>query len=440
MAETISTKIAKSEPKTEGGRRARESASQPSFGLEAQILQLQGAIGNRAVTQLLGLQVGPTSPQAAAPVIQTKLAISSPGDKYEREADHIADTVMRMKDPKASPSQSIAPYSGASIQRKCAGCEAELPRDDEPVVREEEEGSSEVAVDGDMPKPDQVFEEQEEAEKKEEPVESPSPDDLLQRMCASCEEEKTLQAKEAPGQAFVNPVVHDFNGGGQPLNESARSFFEPRFGYAFDKVRVHTGGRATESARAVNALAYTRGHDIVFAPGQYAPETVAGQRLLAHELTHVMQQNPSHYVKGSTLPDHSPRIQPATVMPNMLMRWHADGPADTGLNTIVCNGKGGIRVQLGGTGTADQTTCLSACMRVHEQSHRADALAANKDVCKEQTDGTQVVFNGEQKASEVKASNAEITCLKGKAKTANATCKPIIKERIKQMKAYRDSF
>ena len=65
---------------------------------------------------------------------------------------------------------------------------------------------------------------------------------------------------------------------------------EPRFGYDFSRVRVHTGARAAESAQAVQARAYTLGRDVVFASGEYAPATPRGQRLLAHELTHVAQQ------------------------------------------------------------------------------------------------------------------------------------------------------
>jgi hypothetical protein len=80
------------------------------------------------------------------------------------------------------------------------------------------------------------------------------------------------------------------SGRGQPLPESARNFFEPRFGYDFSQVRVHTDATAAETARALNARAFTVGRDVVFGAGQYAPETSQGKKLLAHELTHVVQQ------------------------------------------------------------------------------------------------------------------------------------------------------
>jgi hypothetical protein len=86
---------------------------------------------------------------------------------------------------------------------------------------------------------------------------------------------------------------------GQPLDTATRAAMEPRFGHDFSKVRVHADAQAEESAQAVNALAYTVGHDVVFAKGQYAPGTAATNRLLAHELTHTLQQRHN----GPLVPD-----------------------------------------------------------------------------------------------------------------------------------------
>jgi hypothetical protein len=99
-------------------------------------------------------------------------------------------------------------------------------------------------------------------------------------------------ATESPD---VPPIVHTVlnSGGGQPLDTTTRNFMEPRFGHDFSQVRVHTDEQAAESVRAVNALAYTVGRDVVFGEGQYAPGTSGGHRLLAHELTHVVQQSQS---------------------------------------------------------------------------------------------------------------------------------------------------
>lgn len=113
--------------------------------------------------------------------------------------------------------------------------------------------------------------------------------------CAECREKRlSMQRRAATPSApapAVPPIVHDvLRSPGQPLDAGMRSFMEPRFGHDFGNVRVHTDAKAAESARAVNVLAYTVGRDVVFGAGQYQPEASEGRRLLAHELTHVMQQ------------------------------------------------------------------------------------------------------------------------------------------------------
>jgi hypothetical protein len=148
--------------------------------------------------------------------LQTKLAVSQPGDVHEQEAERVAQQVMRMPDR-----QPVEHTQTATILRA-----KEVP---------------------DRP-----------------PMAPPA----------------------MPGPSSAVP------GGGQPLPTSTRAFFEPRFGQDFSQVRVHNDARAAETARAVQARAYTVGQDVVFGAGQYAPETGEGRRLLAHELTHVVQQRP----------------------------------------------------------------------------------------------------------------------------------------------------
>lgn len=104
-----------------------------------------------------------------------------------------------------------------------------------------------------------------------------------------------MQAKEASDQTpEVTPNlesnINSLRGSGQPLPESVRNYFEPRFGYDFSHVRVHTDSHAAASAKAVNAQAFTVGRDVVFGAGRYTLGNSEGQRLLAHELTHVLQQ------------------------------------------------------------------------------------------------------------------------------------------------------
>ncbi len=118
----------------------------------------------------------------------------------------------------------------------------------------------------------------------------------VQRKCDDCEdeEEKKVQMKESIGNAqategFENYVT-GLDGSGQQLPADVRSFYEPRFGYDFSNVRIHTDTVAAKSAQSINALAYTTGSNIVFGAGQYAPGNDSGKRLLGHELTHVVQQ------------------------------------------------------------------------------------------------------------------------------------------------------
>jgi hypothetical protein len=149
------------------------------------------------------------------------------------------------------------------------------------------------------------------------PLFTPVRSGLLQRKCAcggttgptgECEQcsKKKLQRKTTRSalgtrnDSFAPPIVHEvLRSPGQPLDPSTRAIMEPRFNHDFSRVRIHADARAAESAHAVDARAYTVGRDVVFGSGQYAPRTSSGQRLLAHELTHVVQQAP--YEQWSSL-------------------------------------------------------------------------------------------------------------------------------------------
>lgn len=113
--------------------------------------------------------------------------------------------------------------------------------------------------------------------------------------CSECsKKKKVLQRSAADAQRpdAVPEIVHrTLRSPGAELDTSTRSFMESRFGHSFANVRVHSDATAAESARAVHANAYTVGSNVVFASGRYAPGTAVGKRLLAHELTHVVQQS-----------------------------------------------------------------------------------------------------------------------------------------------------
>lgn len=113
------------------------------------------------------------------------------------------------------------------------------------------------------------------------------------------EKKEGIQAKEnVDASPAVSPSVENgissSRGSGQPLPESTRAFFEPRFGADFSNVRIHNDSDAAKSAQSINARAFTIGRDVVFDAGQYAPETTQGKKLLGHELVHVAQQQPSN--------------------------------------------------------------------------------------------------------------------------------------------------
>jgi hypothetical protein len=128
--------------------------------------------------------------------------------------------------------------------------------------------------------------------------------------CAECRRKRLALQRRASQQAEpspVPPIVHEvLRSPGKPIDPIARAFMEPRFGHDFGRVRVHTGAKAAESARAVNAAAYTVGRDVVFGAGRYVPGTSGGQRLIAHELAHTIQQGTHAQPQQHTLEATSP--------------------------------------------------------------------------------------------------------------------------------------
>ncbi|MBN4077016.1 DUF4157 domain-containing protein [Mariprofundus ferrooxydans] len=176
---------------------------------------------------------------------QAKLTIGQPNDKYEQEADRVADQVMRMSDADVAQRVETGTVQPMRIQRLCPECDEEMAQ--------------------------------------RQPME---------------EEEEELQAKQMPGQtptvtSNLESRINSLKGGGQPLDSATRSFFEPRFGHDFSHVRVHTDSSSADTAKSINARAFTLGNHVVMGSGEYQPKSQLGQRLLGHELTHVIQQGES---------------------------------------------------------------------------------------------------------------------------------------------------
>ncbi len=185
----------------------------------------------------------------------------------------------------ASQALALSAGSAQSIQRTC-GCGGGKTFEDEAMGRATVQPSLTISTPGDPLEveadrvADQVMRmpaDDENALEISRLGDSPS----LHRNCPSC----------ATPDGDLSSVVARGTSGGQPLDDGTRAFMESRFGHDFSHVRVHTATSASESARSIDALAYTVDRDVVFAAGKYAPHSNEGRRLLAHELTHVVQQS-----------------------------------------------------------------------------------------------------------------------------------------------------
>jgi hypothetical protein len=173
--------------------------------------------------------------------LQPKLFLNRPGDRYEQDADHLAEQVMR-RSRLSLPCQAVAEENAESPQTESImGVKGELKSE------------------GEEPLQTEPF------------IQRPANDRL----------------KTPPDtQPFLHDVIHSPS---RPLDATTLMFMEPRFNHDFSHVRIHTDNKAAELAHAVRTQAFALGRDIVFGPGRYAPYTFSGRLLLAHELSHVIQ-------------------------------------------------------------------------------------------------------------------------------------------------------
>ncbi len=185
-------------------------------------------MANASLVSKPGLQIG-----MYKHFVQPKLEINTPGDMYEQEADAMGDSVMRSPSTH-TPVKPITGLIGNSVQRKCAHCEED-------------------------------------------------------------DKKKVMRKTEGPGYgtqaspALVSTIGAS-KGTGSPLPMATRNFMENAFSTDFSRVRVHTDSKASEMSKDIYAKAFTTGSDIYFKDGEYQPDTHEGRHLLAHELTHVIQQ------------------------------------------------------------------------------------------------------------------------------------------------------
>ena len=215
----------------------------------------------------------PRQPLAAQP-IQAKLTIGEPGDKYEQEADQVAARVVnQINSPQTKPSSQ-----GGTVQRDKIG--------------EEEDQLNKKPL-SDAIQRDEIAEDEEKLDKK--PL-----SDAIQRDEIAEDEDKLkmkplVQRSSAAGGMAATPdleaSIQQARGSGQPLADSVREPMEQAFGADFSGVKVHTDTQSDQLNQSIQAKAFTTGKDIFFRQGEYDPGSRGGQELIAHELTHVVQQN-----------------------------------------------------------------------------------------------------------------------------------------------------
>lgn len=278
-----------------------------------------------------GHSIGQVSIVAAN--VQTKLTVGEANDKYEQEADSVANKVMGMSlspgdtaDSTANTVQSPLASAQPGIQNKPLSITPWVQRQTDSKDKEEKDplqtkalihrqAENEEDEDEQTLQSKALIQRQTESDDEEDPLQAKA---LIQRQSENeDEEEQALQAKasiqrqtendnddEDPLQAKATTQAPSVSselegrlnrsqGGGQALSESSRGFFEPRFGHDFSQVRIHADGEASQASRSLNAQAFTRGNDIYFGAGRFQPETKPGRQLLAHELTHTIQQTGS---------------------------------------------------------------------------------------------------------------------------------------------------
>jgi hypothetical protein len=178
----------------------------------------------------------------AAANLQAKLQVNEPGDRFEQEADNMANAFVQ----RAPQSAGVGAQADAQLQRRCAECERE---------------SDEVRMS---------------------PASAPNP---------------------GIAQGRANDAARAVSGDGRALPAAVRQPFEQHFGQDLSQVQLHTDAATGAAARRINARAYTLGEHIGFAPGEYAPETQRGRHLLAHELTHTLQQRGNQVLRRYSTTD-----------------------------------------------------------------------------------------------------------------------------------------
>ncbi len=205
--------------------------------------------------------------------IQPKLTVGQPGDAYEKEADTMADAVVNNSSKPAIQNKEIS-----SIQRESLA----TPQEDEKL------GTAEQRIEK-----DKLVQEKPEIQRAKKPEEEENKG-MLNKKKGNEEEEEPLQAKSnsnsTTASAGLSQQIKTKSGKGKSLSTNIKSEMESSFGRDFSEVNIHTDSEAIEMNKELGAQAFTHGQDVYFNSGKYNPDSSEGKHLLAHELTHTIQQ------------------------------------------------------------------------------------------------------------------------------------------------------
>ena len=199
----------------------------------------------------------------SSPPLQAKLKVGEPNDVFEQEAERVADRVVNMQSSGVAVIPNPASQSAvSSVQRKCESCNttsgAQMTGEEKLQAAHEKLDDCGALEFGGL---------------------------------RTTEDEELDVGGAGTSTAASHADIQATGGGSKPLSTSTRAFMEPRFGFDFSKVKVHTDSEASSLTRNLGARAFTVGQDIFFGNHEYQPESQEGRHLLAHELTHVVQQS-----------------------------------------------------------------------------------------------------------------------------------------------------
>lgn len=238
--------------------------------------------------------------QEAPFFVQPKLTVNKPNDPFEKEADAVADKVVqRMSEPAAEPAIQAKPLNApASPSITAIPTAPAKPAASQESLQKKEEAEGKEKEDDEKVQRKPIFDSM-----------SDPPEDGVQRKpifdSMTVPQEENVQRKEnSPAADSVNDGLQqrlqNTKGSGQALPAETRSAMESSIGADFSGVRIHTGNEAASLSKDLGAQAFTHGNDIYFNDGKYAPSDKSGQHLLAHELTHTVQQGASVQRKPDT--------------------------------------------------------------------------------------------------------------------------------------------